>query len=131
MVMASSYKLLLDTNFILIPFQFNVDIFEELNRLLDVKYEILIPKKVIEELKNIAESSKGRAKRDARSALEIAKKFEYVEDSGKDADDAIMSLAHEDSIICTNDKVLKRKARNKKIPVIYLRQKNKLEIEGL
>lgn len=122
----------MDANFILIPFQFNVDIFAEFERILGGKYEIEIPKKVIEELEYLSKGAEGRDKMNARSALKMIKGFEIVEGGKGNTDEVILSLARSrpNTIICTNDKVLKREARKKQIPVIYLRQKRRLEIDG-
>ncbi|HIP74959.1 MAG TPA: nucleotide-binding protein, partial [Thermococcus paralvinellae] len=34
-------------------------------------------------------------------------------------------------VVCTNDKLLKKKLRERGIPVVYLRQKKILELEGV
>jgi hypothetical protein len=118
----------LDSNFLLIPFQFGVDIFEELNRILDVKYKVFTLKKVIKELEGLSKQKGVKAKQ-AHAALEEAKKLPLI-DGNEDVDEAMLKLASKDTIICTNDKVLKEKIRKKGAPVIYLRQKKYLTLEG-
>ena len=44
-------KIILDTNFLMIPAQFNVDIFSEIHRICDFKYELYIIDKTIDELR--------------------------------------------------------------------------------
>jgi len=126
-------RLLFDTNFLLVPFQFKVDLFGELDRLLDVEYEIEIPEGVLMELGRIEKNAKGRDKRNAASALSLAERFKIV--SGERymncVDDALLELAKRDAIICTNDRELRVRAREKGIPVIYLRQKKILELDGV
>ncbi len=47
-------------------------------------------------------------------------------------DKAIIEYALKNkSIVATNDKVLKEQLRKIKIPIIYLRSRKKLEIEGI
>ncbi len=120
-----SYKVILDSNFLMVPFQFGIDIFQELKRILDVRYEVIVPKCVIEELERL---SKKKAK--AKAALQLAKGLQLIECSGNDVDDFLYKIASKTVIICTNDKNLKEKIRKKGSPVIYLRQKKYLDIDG-
>ena len=128
----SRLRLLLDTNFLLIPFQFKVDLPGELKRLLDGEYEIMVPEGVLRELEQLRMNARGRDKRNAASALSLAERFKIV--SGERdvdcVDDALLDLAKEDAVICTNDRELRNRAREKGIPVIYLRQKKILELDG-
>ncbi|RLG58520.1 MAG: nucleotide-binding protein [Candidatus Hydrothermarchaeota archaeon] len=123
--MVSCYKVVPDSNFLMIPFQFGIDIFEELNRLLDVRYEIALPECVLRELERL---SKKEAK--AKAALELAKKLPLIECSEEDVDEFLYNIASKTVIICTNDKNLKDKIRKKGSPVIYLRQRKYLDIAG-
>ena len=43
-------KIILDTNFLLIPAQFNVDIFSEIERICDFQYQLCIVDKTLSEL---------------------------------------------------------------------------------
>lgn len=114
------------------PFQFKVDLIGELERLLGVEYEILVPDSVLEELEQLKRSAKGRDKRNAASALSLAERFKTINEkrdvNGVDA--LLLDLAGEDAVICTNDRELRRRAREKGVPVIYLRQKKILELDG-
>ena len=49
-------KVLLDTNFILIPAYFKVDIYAEINRLMLGKYEVYVLDKTMDELNKIIET---------------------------------------------------------------------------
>lgn len=123
MATASSYKVILDSNFLLVPFQFNVDIFKELDRILDVKYEVFVTDGVIQELRSLNSQK-------ARGALSMALKLPVIETKAKGVDDALLGLASGDTIICTNDKILIEKLKSKGLPVIYLRQKKYLVLDG-
>ena len=127
-----------DTNFLFIPGQFGVDIISELSRILDVKYQIAIPNVVIDEINTIIREGKvkGRDLLAARIALKIAERFpkNYIgEFLSKSTDELLYEYAitHDNVIICTNDRTLRKRLREAGVPVIFLRQKKKLEIEGM
>lgn len=122
-------KIILDTNFLMIPYQFNVDIFEEINRIMEEEYELIILDKIIEELEKITKS-KGKDAAAAKIALGLieVKNVKIINTNEKKVDNAIVALADKDSIVATNDKVLKEKLKNKNIRIIYLRNKKYLEM---
>jgi len=112
----------LDTNALLMVFQFNVNMESELTRLLG-KYEVVVPSTVKKELKSLGNKY-------AKSALSFSERYRTVNAEGN-PDDSILELAEkEKGIVLTNDKILKKRLREKGITVIFLRGKNHLEIEG-
>ena len=68
-----------DTNFLLVPGQFGVDIVGELQRILDVNFEIAIPNVVLNELDLIERKVKGRDLMAVRMAKKLAEKFITLE----------------------------------------------------
>jgi len=74
-------------------------------------------------------------RKNAAFALELAAKYTYVKVSEKPnepTDEAILRLAQAwRAPVFTNDKLLKLKLRDISIPVIYVRAKSRLEIDGL
>ena len=66
-------KIILDTNFLLIPSQSKVDIFAEIDKICMFKYELCIVDKTIDELNNIIEKQKGKHKAAAKLALQLIK----------------------------------------------------------
>jgi len=64
-------KILLDTNFLLIPHQFRVDIFTQIDRIVTFRYKLYILDKTLEELKKIVEEQKGKNKDAAKIALKL------------------------------------------------------------
>jgi len=119
-------KILLDTNFLLIPAQFNVDIFAEIHRIMHKPYQLYTLDKVIDELKSITKNKKQSQKhrRAAKLALQLlkAKDVKIIKTkSQKSVDDIIANLTG--YIIATQDAELKKRIKGKKI---VLRQKNKL-----
>ncbi|WP_457753223.1 PIN domain-containing protein [Thermococcus sp.] len=134
--MRKAWLVVPDTNFLLIPGQFGVDIIGELNRILDVRFEIVVPNIVLDELNIIEHKAKGKDLMAVRMAKKLAERFRIVEIGRfgeKPTDEQIYEFAVKNSnvIVCTNDKLLKKKLREKGIPVVYLRQKKILELEGM
>ena len=64
-------KIILDTNFLLVPFQFNVDIFSEIERICDFQYSIFILDTTVDELKKVMAEQKGKHKEQAKAALSL------------------------------------------------------------
>jgi rRNA-processing protein FCF1 len=67
--------------------------------------------------------------------LKIAEKCKLIKldekIAGSSPDDAIFKVAREwKSPVFTNDRELRKRLRNINVPVIYVRQKSHLEIEG-
>lgn len=122
-------RIILDTNFLMISYQFKVDIFEEINRIMEENYELIVFDKMIEELERIS-GSKGRDAVAARIALELIKKKEVkiISINEKTVDNAIIDATDKNTIVATNDKILKEKLKNKNIKTIYLRNKKYLEM---
>ncbi len=117
-------KVIIDTNALMIPIQFNVDIFDELQRLgFD---EFVVPKAVLDELDTLVERSRGKDKMAAKVARSLADRCEAVDITGF-ADDVIVELAENSgAAVLTNDIQLKNRLLEKDITVVYLRQKNRL-----
>jgi len=120
-------KILLDTNFLLIPYQFSVDIFTQIDKISMFEYKIFILDKTLEELKKIVEEQKGKNKDAAKIALKLIsiKNIEVIKsNSNKKTDDIILDIASKgDYIVATQDKDLKSRLINHSIEVIVLKQK--------
>jgi len=117
-------KVVLDSNFLFLPFQYHIDLEEEIEKLLPGA-EIFVPRAVISELEGL---SKGGA-REARAAQELARRFEVVE-TEEEGDRALKELAEKGYIVATNDKLLKEEIRKMGKTVVFLRQKKFLCITG-
>lgn len=122
-----SVTVIIDTNALMVPEQFGVDIFSELQRLGYVQW--LVPAQVQGELRSLAtKADKGRDKIAARVALGLSECCHIVGEDNFDADQAIEELAiKEGAAVFTNDKALKKRLFSKGITVIYLRQGRYLE----
>lgn len=121
---------LLDTNALMMQFQFHIDIEKEVNRLLNGNYHYVVPQIVVDELSRLAKEGGSKEAAEARMAAELAKTFEVVESPG-DGDTGILRLAEKiNAIVVTNDKKLRAQLRAKDIPNIYMRSRAFLTIEG-
>lgn len=124
-------KIIIDTNFLLIPFNFKVDIFSEIDRICDFSYEVCILKGTLYELNNIINNQRGKDKVAARMAIDLIKQkdLKMLDNSENEyLDDSILKLANKDTIVATQDKELKKRLKKKGIQVIILRNKKYLEI---
>ncbi|MBI3034263.1 nucleotide-binding protein [Candidatus Woesearchaeota archaeon] len=128
-------KVILDTNFLLIPGQFGVDIFSEIRRICDFSHEICILDRTVDELRGIIALQKGRDKAAASLALQLVKSENArILDSKtaifKNVDKIILEIAcREKVVVATQDKLLKSGLAKLKTRVIVLRQKKYLKLE--
>ena len=126
--------MILDSNFLFVPSEFRVDIFEELERLLGQRVDLVLLSSTYEEIRKIAEEGSPKIRQQASLALELAEKCRIVQvEKGfeETCDDVIVRVAKEwGSPVATNDRMLRRRLRRRGIPVIFLRQKQRLELAG-
>lgn len=120
--------ILLDTNFCLIPVQYNIDIFAEINRIIDGKFCLITLSSVIDELDGLSGNSRdGVAAKVALKLIEDRKIL--VIDSKGYADDAIVShCLGTDTIVATNDRGLKMRLKEQGIKFIFMRSKSHLQL---
>ena len=127
----NSKEVVIDTNFFMVPFQFNVDIISELEKILP-SYKLTTPSFVINELKGLRNNNKGKTRLNANLALKLANssKIEIKDISlleNETVDDALLRVSE---VLATNDIELKKRAKDKGITVAYLRQKKYIAIDG-
>ena len=110
-------QIILDSSFILTCIKQKIDFFEEL-----VGTQILIPKQVINEIKNLKNSN-------SKLALKLLEKnkFKKINLGNAHVDKLIIRFAKENpkTIIATLDREIKNKTKNQKL---IIRGKKKLEI---
>lgn len=114
-------KILLDTNFLLLPFESKLNLFNDIELLINEPHSFFTTKSVKLELERLA-CQKNRKAVAAKSALAfLLPRLTILEDTGF-ADDSLLSLAKaEKFIVCTNDEALRSQLRFEKIPTIILR----------
>lgn len=120
-------KIIIDTNALMVPAEFGVDIFSELSRLgFD---EWIVPSGVARELEGIASRGRGKGKDAARVALSLMDRCRMIEAAGTvgNVDNLIVELAVEMKVaVFTNDAELKGRLRERGVKVVYLRQRSYL-----
>lgn len=115
-----------DTNFLYFPFEFRVDIYEELDRLLN-NYTLVIFDKTLDEIKN-------------KAVLGLTNKKIFIgkikiEETDIDyIDDAIVDYVKKNHdkfnlVIATQDRELKKRLLKYKISTIVLKNKSYLDFE--
>ncbi|MBI2659253.1 twitching motility protein PilT [Candidatus Woesearchaeota archaeon] len=125
-------KIILDTNFLMVPIQFRVDIFSEIERICNFSYKLYIFDKSIGELKNIIEKQAGKNKKAAQFALKLIKlkNIVIIKSEKENVDALILSNLGKDTIVATQDALLKKKLLEKNASLIILRQKKYLQLAG-
>ena len=127
-------EVIVDSNALFAPLQFKIDMFGELERLLNRRFELILLSPVRGELETLAAEGSPKTRRMVNFALKLAEKCRYVEvnSSKKVVDDVIVETAAKwRTPVFTNDSQLRKRLRDISVPVIYLRQKSRLEIDGM
>ena len=117
--------------FFMIPFQFNIDIIDELEKAFP-SYKLTTPQFVINELKGLKRNQKGKTRVEAGLALKYAQsskiKIKNISLQEKETvDDALIRVS---KVLATNDKELKQRAKNQGRTIVYLRQKRYVAVDG-
>ena len=128
-------NVIVDTNFLLLPAQHRIDIFEELSKLINRKVKVIVPLPVFNEILNLKNSNKPLLSKQAALAITIIQGKTIIDDTKmcakENVDDFIVRLASEKKcLVATNDVSLRRRLRKENIPVIFLRQMKYLQVEG-
>mgnify|MGYP001601633764 CR=1 FL=1 len=116
--------IVLDTNFIIEILKNKISLNDELSRICNFPFKILILDKTKKELNKIIEKQAGKHKELAKLALMYIKRFETLEREGNNVDEILTKLSG-DYIIATQDRQLKSKLKK---PFIVLKQKRILEL---
>ena len=118
----------LDTNFLVIPYTHKIDIYAELEKIVPEQHRLIILKGSITELEKLGKGASATAV-GARVGLQILaeKNIEIIESEGN-VDDAITGYANtrENVIVATNDRELKKKIKKTRAEIICFRGKAKL-----
>lgn len=111
----------LDANAILMPFQFKVNLDNELKRLFG-EIPVFVPSSVLGELANSMDKN-------AKAGLALARKYHIVETELR-GDDAVLDIAQRrDAAVVTNDKELIARLRDRHLPVVRLRSRKYLVVD--
>lgn len=115
-------KILLDTNFLVAPFQLSVDVFDQLDELYP-DAEVFTLDAVVQEAKSI-ESGKYRAL--VEKLLET-QDIEVLETEGKGEVDDLLVRLSDDYVVATNDRGLRERLDDRSAETVIIRSKKKLE----
>jgi uncharacterized protein len=124
-------RVILDTNFLMIPSIFKVDIFSEIKRIFYEKYQLFIIDKTIDELNKIIDEQKGKHKDAAKMGLQFIKKMDIKTIKSKtniNVDNTLIEITGENDVVATQDKALKDKLLDKGVGIIVLRKKKYLNM---
>lgn len=123
-------RVIADTSFLMVPGLFGVDVVGELDRLLEQPHELVIPSPVLQELRRISKQGKPKERTAAKIGLILAERGKVIKVKGA-ADETILNLAlKRRCAVGTTDAALRKELRCRGVPVIYLRQKSHLAIDG-
>jgi uncharacterized protein len=126
---------LLDTNFLMISIRFGVDVEAELNRIIESSLKIATTTAIVDELRWLKTRVKPGEEKEIDFALTFAGRITVLEEAlgpGEEVDDQLIRLASRGgSIVATTDAELRRRLRERSIPIVYLRQRRHLAIDGL
>ena len=123
-------KILLDANALMMPVQFQIDLFDELRMLLGA-FEPVVLSGVIGELTGLSRA-KGRDGAAARHGLQLGEKCTVVE-SGEFQSESVDAqmieyAARNTCMVVTNDRRIRNALLTRGISVISMRNQKKLEI---
>jgi len=127
-------EVIADSSFLLAQAELRFDIDRELTRVFGRKVRLVIPQPVLDEVQRIAAQGSPNAKRKAEFVLERLTNYRTLDSSlvlNEPVDDMILRLSKNKRLpVATNDKSLRRKLRDINIPVVYVREKSHLSLEG-
>ena len=127
-------KIIIDANLFFVPAQFRIDIFENITTLLNQKFEPILLSTTFQEIQEMAEKGTPKLSKQAAMALKIAEKCHIVnveKNREETNDEVILRVATQMKCpVATNDRELRKRLRERDIPVIFLRGKHRLELEG-
>lgn len=126
--------IILDANALFVPVQFKIDLLEELKELLNRNFEPILLSPTRRELERIAVQGSSEMRKQAEYALKLAEKCTFLkvqQEKNTPTDDLIVQVASKHKYaVFTNDRQLRNRLRDINVPVIYVRQKSRLEIDG-
>ena len=129
-------SILLDSNFLLLPTQFSVDVIGELERLFSGAVKGIVPRPVYEELRSLARTTNTKRGRHAVRAVHLVDSQFAILDvelrPEETVDDLLVRTAQRTGYpVATNDRALRRRLRDLNITTVYLRQHNRLDVSGV
>ena len=131
-----AFQVILDTNFLAVPAQFGVDIFSETERVIERRVEFVLLESTVKEIELKGGLGAGRTEmyifRIAKDLIQRCKVVKVPESlAAMSVDDQLLEYAISvKGALATNDRELRMKARERGIPVLLLRGKKRVVLEG-
>ena len=127
-------KILFDTNFLMIPLRFGVDVFEEAERVLNNLPEYYVTGSVLREIELLKQGASPSFAKELSFAEKIAERCSVLDVEAREketVDESILRTAVEKRLIVgTTDAELRRRLREAGVKVLILRQRRYLELIG-
>ena len=121
-------RVILDTNFLLLPYQYTIDIFTQIQHIVDGKAEFCIIDKTKDELAKLMHLGTLKERMAARLGNTFVAEFAKMKKMhvirtffARSVDDALMRRATKHDYVATMDKALKEALKDKGVKVITLR----------
>ncbi|OGD46538.1 hypothetical protein A3K69_01915 [Candidatus Bathyarchaeota archaeon RBG_16_57_9] len=123
-----------DTNFLLVPIRFGVDVFAEAERVLNQLVDPAVTPGVLRELEQLRQGAAPGFERELDFALSLASRCRVIGHDlleGETVDDSLVRLASAGGyVVATTDSELKKKLRRSGVKVLILRQRRYLQLVG-
>ncbi len=131
-----TFQVILDTNFLAVPAQFGVDIFSEIERVVERRVEFVLLESTVKEIELKGGLSAGKTEAKVfRIARELIQRCTVVK-----VPESLAAMAVDDQLLeyavsvkgalATNDRELRMRARERRVPVLLLRGKKRVALEG-
>lgn len=133
-IFSRKISIIIDSNFLFLPLNFGIDIFEEFERLFERPVVCIVPSPIVDELLLLKKNANSSFVKEIEFALSLLKRCIVTDVDLKPeetVDDLVVRMAAETGFAATNDVELKKRLRDNRINVIYLRQKVILDIDGI
>ncbi|MHA1587922.1 MAG: type II toxin-antitoxin system VapC family toxin [Candidatus Thorarchaeota archaeon] len=131
-----TFQVILDTNFLAVPAQFGVDIFSEIERVVERRVEFVLLESTVKEIELKGGPSAGKTEAKVfRIAKELIQRCTVVKVpeslAAMPVDDQLLEYAvSAKGALATNDRELRMRARKRRVPVLLLRGKKRVALEG-
>ena len=122
--------IIFDTNFLFIPFEFPIEIINEIKRVVASEFNLFIYEGTLDELAAI-ENKKAKNKKYLPLIAKMLKLYDFkiIVSEQKYVDDQILENANKDILVATNDSELRKKLWEIPTKVLFMRQKRYFEIK--
>ena len=117
-------KIIIDTNALIAVSEFKIDIFTEIEKCCNFKYQLFVLEGTITELERIRVEQKGKFKRAAQLAIKLIEAKNVSVLPGEDnVDDWLVIYSKKGQLVLTQDVELKKRLSK---PYLTIRQKKKI-----